>query len=37
MLKNNSYTEVAEIAATSKSTLIREVTKRKALKVLEVK
>ncbi|MBU3217795.1 recombinase family protein [Clostridium estertheticum] len=30
MLKNNSYTEVAEITGISKSTLIREVRKRKA-------
>lgn len=29
MLKNNSYTEVAEITGISKSTLIREVRKRK--------
>ena len=31
MLKNNSYTEVAEITGISKSTLIREVRKRKSL------
>jgi len=30
MLKNNSYTEVAEITGISKSTLVREVRKRKA-------
>jgi len=29
MLKNNSYTEVAEITGISKSTLIREIRKRK--------
>ena len=31
MLKNDSYTEVAEITGISKSTLIREVRKRKAV------
>ncbi len=37
MLKNNSYKEVAEITGISKSTLIREVRYRKALKLLESK
>lgn len=37
MLKNNSYTEVAEITSISKSTLIRDVRKRKELKLLAVR
>lgn len=36
LLKNNSYTEVVEVTNISKSTLIREVRKRKSMKVYKV-